>query len=201
MFANLIRGLLGAFGIIKKDLAFKKTEVEDFVKSLLPGTIILTRKRNPNFVQGGIQGASNSAWQHALVYFGKSAGKQGLLHEIVEAQGEGVIVAQLDKNFGDDNQMVAFTFNLDPREFSILKERVYGQVGKPYDYAEFLQHILPFFPNPEGLTVCSSLCTFGMKGMRRLVPKNVKEENASPGDIFNGCHPQVTACAETRYNW
>lgn len=201
MFAPFIRAILGAIGIVKKEVKFKKTDQEEFLKSLLPGTIILTRKINNDWIGNGIQGASNSAWQHTLGYFGKSAGQKGLLHEIVEANPGGVEIQQLDKYLNDNTQMIAFTFDLDPREFSIVKERVYSMVGKGYDYAEFLKHIIPVIPNPEDKVVCSTLYTFGYNGIRNIVLKSVDPKFATPGDIFSGCYRHVKECTATRFNF
>jgi len=217
MFSNLIRGLLGAFGIIKKTRKFSTEHNAEFLQSLAAGTVVLTWSRNPDFLQGGIQGATNSIIQHALLYVGRSAAEKfrrdhpeicesrrkipagAVYHEIVEAQGEGVIVSNLDKNLGDNTQMVAYSRQLTEEELDQILMRVYSCVGTPYDVAEFIGHILPV-GNPKNLFVCSSLVAHGYQPIEVIVKSGVDYRKATPRDLNDYLAPNLS-WQQTRYNW
>lgn len=205
MFSRIIRAILGGLGIIRKDIKIivRETPEKDiaaFLKTIEAGAVIITRSTEPNFVQGGISAATDSAWQHALIYVGKTAGamirktrprlmgnpkipKDARYHEIIEAQGEGVIVSTL--NPGPKTQMEAYMRPLDLNQLITVLERAYSIVGRPYDFAEFLGHIAPdgLIPNPTDLFVCSSAVVWEYLPIETIVKKNVDPAKAWPKHV------------------
>jgi hypothetical protein len=218
MFTKLIRGLLSAFGIIKKTKKFTTANNTAFMQSLAAGTVILTAARDPNFLQKGIQGATDSLWQHALLYVGKTAGskirqkfpyllanpklsKDSQYHEIVEAQGEGVIVATLENNLGDNQFMVAYTRQLTEDQLETILHRIYSNIGKPYDILEFIGDAFPdgLIQNPGNLFVCSSLVANAYLPIERIAKKEVDVRKATPKDLNDYLEPNL-AWNKTSYN-
>jgi hypothetical protein len=223
MFTKLINALLGAFGIIKRYKSFTTKNNNEFMKSLSAGEIILTWSINANFVQGGIQGATNSIIQHALLYVGKTAGniirqiypdlvlknlkipKEAQTHEIIEAEGEGVIVSTLDKNLGDNTQMVAYSRSLSTIELLKVLARIYSCVGRPYDVSEFIGDVLPeglqdTVPNPDTLFVCSSLVAHAYEPIEHIVLPKCDIRRATPRDLNDYLEPNLD-WHQSRYNW
>ena len=200
MLNTMVRAVLGGIGVINKTLHFKKTQKKEFLRSLPPGTIILTRALKPDFFQGAIQAVTRSAWQHVLIYFGQSNGKKGIRHEIVEAISQGVKISSLDKYLTEDTQMEAWARPLTSQELEQIKTRAYSQVGKPYDYAEFISFVLPFIPDPDDLMICSSLCYYAYEPVELLQLKAKKSKQISPRDLrdYFIAASQWTA---KRFNW
>lgn len=205
MFSRLIRAILGGLGIIRKDIKVvikenPEADIAAFLETIEAGAVVVTRSTEPNFVQGGISGATDSAWQHCLIYVGMTAGKTirkvrpGLMgnpkipkdakhHEIIEAQGEGVIVSTLNTN--KTTQMEAYMRPLDLNQLIVVLERAYKIVGKPYDFAEFLGHIAPdgLIPNPADLFVCSSAVVWEYLPVETIVKKKVDPARAWPSHV------------------
>jgi hypothetical protein len=219
MFTTIIKALLGAFGIIKKTKKYTTENNAEFMRSIDAGAVILTAAINPNFIQGGIQGATDSIWQHALLYVGKTAGnmmrqlvpvltqnplipKEALEHEIIEAQGEGVRVGQLDKNLGDDQQMVCYVRPLTTIELIKILTRMYSLVGRPYDDLEFIGDAFPGLPipNPSDLFCCASADVYAYLPVETLVKKGIDVARANPRDINDYLEPNLN-WKQTRYNW
>jgi len=228
MFKNFILGILGGLGIIQKHLKFKKSQYADFVKGLPPCSVVLTRDRTPGFFGGGIQAVTNSAWQHALLYIGKSYGDfirakfphlqkkreiivngnkliiepipaHAIEHEIVESLLT-VSVQSLDKYNDDDVQMEAWTRPLTQQEMELAVLRAYEMVGMPYDILEIGAHVFPFIPNPDKLKVCSSLVVHAYKPVERIVRKRVDPDRASPRDLRD-YFVGSQAWSARRFNW
>lgn len=222
MFSKLIRALLGAFGIIKRTKKFTTANNAAFMRSLEAGAVIITAAREANFVQGGIQGATDSFWQHALIYVGKTAGalvrqtfpylllnpkipKEAQINEIIEAQGEGVIVSTLDKNFGDSQQMIAYARPISTIELLKILHRAYAAVGRPYDFGEFVGDVLPdgmedMVPNNADLFVCSTLAIHAWLPIEIIVKSKVDPKRGTPKDINEYLEPDLK-WGQTRYNW
>lgn len=219
MFSTFIRALLGAFGIIKKTKKFTTENNLEFMRSLDAGAVICTGAINANFVQGGIQGATNSFWQHTLIYIGKTAGtivrqmvpailanpkvpKEAQEHEIIEAQGEGIIISQLDKDLGDNTQMVAYYRPLTILELAKILAQAYADVGKPYDYAEFLGDAFPDLPipNPTELNCCASEVVKCYLPVELIVDGKIDHRRATPADV-NNCLAKRFRWKQTKYNW
>jgi hypothetical protein len=219
MFATFIRALLGAFGIIRKTKKFTTENNVAFMRSLAAGAVICTGARDPNFIQGGIQGATNSFWQHTLIYIGKTAGtmlrqlnpailanpkvpREAVEHEIIEAQGEGIMVSVLDKNLGDNQQMVCYVRPLTTVELVKILTRAYLDVGKPYDFLEFIGDAFPDLPipNPEDLNCCASEVVKCYLPVETICKKEVDPRRAAPADVNNYLEPNLK-WQQTRYNW
>jgi len=219
MFATFIRALLGAFGIIKKTKKFTTEHNDEFMQALAPCAVICTSLREANFIQGGIQGATNSFWGHTLLYVGKTAGemirgmfpeltknpligKEAKTHETIEALAEGIRVSTLDKNLGDNVQMVGYICPITADEMVKILLRAYRDVGKPYDYSEFIGDAFPTLPipNPENLNCCASGVTKWWLAVKRIVSKKVDERKATPADVNNFLHSNLK-WEQTRYNW
>ena len=231
MFSKLIKALLGAAGIIRKDLKFDSAHNAEFLKSLEPGTIILIHKMIPkkttwnsfwnNFLSGGITGATNSAYNHSLLYVGKTAGAMirqkipellnnrkipadSQYNEIVEAQGGGVQVDNLQKNLGDDIQMVAYYRPISQSELITILQRIYSNVGKNYGFLDFLSEL---FPDPSAVNlgddngfICSALTTDAWLPIEQVCKKNINPHKATPGDQNDYLEPNLK-WQQTRYNW
>lgn len=219
MFATFIRALLGAFGIIKKTKKFTTANNAEFMKALAACAVVCTSLREASFVQGGIQGATNSFWGHTLIYIGKTAGdmirgmfpeltenpligKEAKTHETIEALAEGIRVSTLDNNLGDNVQMVAYIRPLTADELVKILLRAYRDVGKPYDYAEFIGDAFPTLPipNPEDLNCCASGVTKWWQAVARIVSKKVDASRATPADVNNFLHSNLE-WQQTKYNW
>lgn len=219
MFTRIIRGLLGMFGIIKKTLKFDTSHNEEFLKSLEPGTIILTH--GSGYLRGGIQGATDSAFNHALLYTGKTAGamarqlfpnllknkkipRESQYHEIVEAQGDGIQVDNLQKNLGDDMQLVAFSRVLTTVELMKVLNRIYSNVGKNYGYLDFVSQL---FPDPSAVNlgddkgfICSALCVDAYAPVEDISLKTVDPQKMTPGQLFELLNKNLN-WKKTTYNF
>jgi hypothetical protein len=219
MFTRLFKALLGAFGVIKKDLKFDTSHNSEFLQSLEAGTIVLTHSKG--FLQDGIQGATDSAWCHSLLYVGKTAGamvrqmfpdlltnkkipKDSQFNEIVEAQGGGVQVDNLQKDLGNDIQLVAYTRKLTTVELMKVLYRIYSNVGKPYGYLDFLTEL---FPNPSDVMfadgkgfICSALTTDAYEPVEIVAPKGVNPHKVTPGQQNEYLEPNLN-WTRVRYNW
>jgi len=224
MFATFIRALLGAFGLIKKTKKYTTEHNAEFMQSLATCAVICTSLREANFVQGGIQGATNSFWGHTLLYIGKTAGemirrmfpellnnpkipKEAQVHETIEALAEGISVSTLDKNLGDNVQMVAYIRPITADEMVKILLRAYKDVGKPYDYSEFIGDAFPSLPipNPEDLNCCASGVTKWWLAVERIVKeksegKKIDERRATPAQV-NECLQAKLNWHQTKYNW
>lgn len=209
---RLIKALLGAFGLVHYQKPYKESATYDkFVEScqacIRPNeyvvSFILTCDITPEFMSGGISGATESGWQHALTCLW-DCGRYKRKDEIVESQAV-VEVNELAKYNRSDIQMAAFSVSLNWDEFRKLRDRLYSQLGKPYDIAEFLGYIRGIFkviPNPKDLHVCSTLTTYGAHEIKhrwfgvyrnlRLLKKNQDWQECTPSDIWNGCYPQFS---------
>jgi hypothetical protein len=212
MFTWLIRGLLGLFGIVNPVLKYTPSNYSDFRKKLMPGALVLVRSCNPDGttpagLSNAIETASSSAWAHSENYFGQSSGKHNIPGETIGALAEGVKAHSLDEYGTPGFQMIAFNFDLDARTFSILRDRLYSKENEDYDdwkIANFATPIIPDFGN--GIT-CSTLCAMARMGHAQwswdflfsVLKKGILPENATPGDLYNGCYPQV-AVEVLRYN-
>jgi len=215
MFSKLIRALLGAFGIIEKTKKFTKENNAEFMRSLEPGTIVLTHRKG--FIQGGIQGATDSFWCHALIYVGKSTANivrqvtpslihlpEGKLHETVEAQGEGIVISTLEASMTDDDQLVSYTYKLSTLQTIKLLAWLYAQVGKPYGYLTFITEL---FPNPSDIPVwdpgwiCSGLTAVAYKRIDiQTVKKGITPSYATPKDLNDYLEPNLS-WSMSKFNW
>ncbi len=222
MFTKLIRGLLGAFGLIKKTKKFTTENNAAFMRNLEAGQAVLTGAIDANFLQGGIQGATDSFWQHGLLYVGKTAATmvrqmypellknpkipaEAQEHEIIEAIAEGITVGQLDKNLGDTQQMVGYARPISTVELMKILYRAYRCVGRPYDILEFAGDAMPdgmqdVIPNDPNLFVCSSFLVNAWIPVELLVKKGVDAKRATPKDVNEYLEPNLR-WAQTRYNW
>lgn len=203
MFSKLIRGLLGFFGLIEKTLVFKKSDFNEFARSLAPGSIICLHKRQHcDGLTDGIEAASNSAYSHVLNYLGQSSGFEGILHEIIEEIAEGFKCQSLDKYNSDDYQLIAFIFPITPREFMLLRASFAKWKDTPYDIQGIVHQAIPIIPDDPTKKYCSNVttqCWMIENHIRDIVKKNVNPLDATPGDIFNGCYPNLE-CKITRFN-
>jgi hypothetical protein len=203
MFSKLIRGILGLIGVIKKDVAFKASEFSDFFKGLMPGSIVLVRKRNSDGFSAGIMASTNSAWSHTMHYSGKSGGIKDMLHEIVEAIAEGICIESLDKYNSADFQMAAFTFDINPREYETLKARIYSHVGEPYDFQGIAHQVFPMVPDNPNRVYCSALSALSWMRpelIRQIIKKGIDPNDATPGDIYNACFSNLSVKI-SKFNW
>lgn len=202
IFSKLIRGLLGMLGIIKKTVVYKPSEFSEFVKSLLPGSIIVMGKFKPDPFSDGIKAATNSAYSHTVHYTGMNGGGGGQIHEIVEAIKEGICIRSLDKYNSPDYYMVAFTYDLNPREYEIVKQRIYSRVGEPYDFQGIAHEATPLIPDDPNRQFCSSLEAYAYMVptiIKNILPKGILPEEGTPGDIFNTCEKDLS-CRMTKFN-
>jgi hypothetical protein len=183
---------MGYFGFFSKTVNFVKTEYAKFVKTLMPGTIVLVRRTDGKGISGMITSATGALFSHGETYFGLNGGQNGVVHETVSADGEvgKIIVTSLDRYGNDEYQMMAFTFtDLTPREFSILKNRVYSRVGEKYDYAAAFHVVAPLVPDDPKLVNCSELIAWAYMYhplIREVVGPGVNWQEAVPGDLFDG---------------
>ena len=203
MFKALINSLLEILGITVRSLRdrYVESDPKEFMRGIGRGAIVLRSVVERTLTARAIRGASDSVFEHAFVYFGKSGGRQGRLHEIVEAVEAGVVVNPIDKYVNAQYQLVAFTpEHLTDDEFRRVREQTYAFLGSAYDYQEIFSHVFGFVPNPPERVTCSSLCAAAYHGVRRLVKKNVDSRGATPGDLWDGLYPQVRGWRMTRHN-
>lgn len=212
---RLLAALFGAFGIVKYSKKWDKNATwEKFIdscwKAKRPGehlvSFMLVCDISPEFMSGGISGATKSGWQHAFTCLW-DGGDYVKHNEIVESLAT-VVTAKLSKYDRDDLQVVAFSVSLNDENFNQLKSNLYSQLGKPYDVAEFLGYMRGIFsaiPNPKDLFVCSTNVTYCAQGVKhrwfgrykelRLLKKNIKNvtpDSNVPADIWAGCYPQFS---------
>jgi hypothetical protein len=220
MFAKLINALLGAFGVIKREKKFDTSHNEQFVQEIPAGAVILTGARHPNFIQGGIQGATDSYWQHAELYVGQTVGQmvrsmfpdliknlaiplEAQQHEIVTAQGEGIKVSTL--NLSDKDAMTAFYRPLSTIELMKILHRIYSNVGKPYDVLEFVGDALPdamsdIVPNKKDYFCCASLVADAYLPVEKIVRPKVDITRATPKNLYDYLFP-LLFWKMLKYNW
>ena len=189
-------------GFIKKDLKFDASHNSEFMESLSAGTIILTHSKG--VLQQGIQASTDSAWCHALVYVGKTAGnmvrkmypellknpkipKESQFNEIVEAQGGGIQVDNLQKNLGDDIQLVGYTRQLTTIELMKVLSRLYSNIGNRYGYLDFISEL---FPDPSAVNlgddkgfICSAYCCDGYVPIEDITLIGIKLQKMTPGQL------------------
>ena len=223
MFATIIRALLGAIGIIKKTKKFTTENNDAFMKSLRPCSVICLGKIKQTFVDGGIKAATNSFYSHTLLYVGKTAGEmirrlypellandkipaEAKIHETVEALAKGISVSTLDKDFSD-NQMVAYIRPITVDEMIKILLRAYSDVGKPYDYTEFVGDAFPSLPipNPQDLNCCASGVTKWWMPVERIVKiksegKKIDASRATPAQVNEYLESNLK-WEQTKYNW
>jgi hypothetical protein len=183
---------MGYFGFFSKTVNFVKTEYAEFVKSLMPGTIVLVRRTDGKGTSGMITSATGSLFSHGETYFGLNGGNKGIVHETVSAEADQgrIVVTTLDRFNSDEYQIIAFTFtDLNPREFSIIKNRIYSRVGEKYDYAAGVHVVFPIIPDDPKLVNCSELIAWAYMHhplIREVVGPGVNWQEAVPGDLFDG---------------
>jgi hypothetical protein len=221
MFTKLINALLGAFGIVKRTKTFTTENNDEFLKSLKSTQIVLTGAYDPNFIQGGIQGATNSFWQHAIIYVGITAAnmirkmypellsnpkipKEAITHEIIEASMDGIVVSSLDKYCTDKSQMCGYSREISTVELIKILHRAYSRVGLPYDVGEFAGDALPngmqdFIPNNKNLFCCASLAAYSWEPVERICKKEVDITRVVPGELNDYLEPNKN-WSQTKYN-
>ena len=104
--------------------------------------------------------------------------------------------------------MVAFQFPINGIQWKRIYDWVENKVGKPYGFCEFLEELFPD-PSTEASIknqsyICSSLwaCAYALLKQNNfsLVLPGIDPRMATPGDIFNGCEPNLNV-QMFRYNW
>lgn len=201
MFTRLINALVGGFKwlIFKKDDKTKPYRTDGnaaFLEAIKkPGTVCCIG--GEGFLQNGIKDATDSFWCHVF----------GITEPgwCVEAEGGGIEHNEIGKYLGDKNQVVAFQFDLTDDQLNKLLTWINAQIGKPYGFLEFVEELTPN-PSEQGLPrdwgyICSALwaCAFQQIGIS-IVPAGVDPRMATPGDVFNGLEPNLSA-KMFRYNW
>lgn len=198
----LLNGLWYALGLGKKRIAFKRTDPGKFKAALGDFFIFNVSKRDPDFLQGGIQGAQHqqddklhdtgSFWQHTGGGFRRSDGS--IL--TIEAFGSGVNVGNFDDYMNDKYQLEAFSFPFDNQRISHLFPNAVTYIGKRYPVENLFACLLPaelqqVFNNRKE-HYCSALWAVIMKKhWRPIVKKGIDPYAATPGDIHDGCYPQM----------
>lgn len=191
MLGKFFRSLWFGLGFGKKIKKYVNSDEKKILEDIPEGEIFigLTSDRTPSFLQGGIQGATNSFWQHAFV--GKKNDKNEV--EIIESLLQ-VEKNELEKYLNDDTQMILFFLPITKNESTMIWKKAETQIGKPYDVAEFLGHLLPDdianTINSPNFFVCSTLCVFATFGFYEIIRRNINPQKAAPGDIYNGLYPQ-----------
>lgn len=181
MFSKLIRVFLGILGITRKrTLKYIPTSKADFLPHVQPGDICLTRSRKADLVQRGIEDATESVFQHALFIRSRS----GKNIYAIEAIKEGVKKTNfIRKHVKKETQIECWHRKLTGGELRLLQRRADSMLGMPYDAAEIIHHVFPFFPHNDKLRVCSSLCTYIYKPIEKIVKRFVNPRKASPRDL------------------
>jgi hypothetical protein len=181
---RILLALFGIFGIVKKELKYKKTDQEKFLQELTKCSILLTRKRDKSiseigfwkwlgaFFSRAIQAVTNSTWDHSFLYLGKIKDK----HIIIESQ-EIIRKDNLDKYLNDEVQLKAWSRPLTAAEQKQIILEAEKWEGSFYDIFEIVHHLLDT-PHPHGLVVCSSYMREAYKNVEVL-----NGESPSPGDL------------------
>lgn len=193
---RLIRALLGALRIVKRDLCFIDSNTEGFLSTLKNKIfIVITRSRTPNFIQGGIEGATNFPWHHAA--FGYTAILENI--RVIEAEANGIENNYFDKYLNDDTQMSVFCIELSDFDKIEVMKRAFNSVGHKYDYDGFIRFIIPDWPgilngdDPKA-EFCSALVVSIFKNILKLPPK------PSPGKLYELLARNIKL-REIKYNW
>lgn len=206
---EFINGTTGGINAVLGNYRRKKFNDKDnhlFLKALKPGTVILQGPVQANFVSGGIQGATDSFWTHAIVYAGDKGAelirqtRQDLPpivpHEFVEATYPLCRIGNLEKDYCYNLvQQIAFIFN-DIPENKLIKilDYAYSRVGTKYDVSEIVRDMLPAFQikHHAKLHGCSSLVasSFCMGGLS-VTPHTVAPATAFPSHIYKTLYPRM----------
>lgn len=198
----LAGGLWYATGLGRKSKKFKHTDPATFKASLGDFFIFLVSKRNPDFLQGGIQGGqqqqddklddTGSFWQHGGGGFKQPDGS----FITIEAFGHGVNYGKLDKYLTDEYQLEAYSFPIIKEQINFIWMIAKQFIGLEYDKGELVCDVLPkelaeIFDD-KNKYVCSSLWAVIMNffGWKIVRPK-VNPYRATPGDIQEGCYRQM----------
>ena len=199
MFADLLRGLWYGLGLGKKTKKFVDTDEEKFLKEIPDGQIFvfLTADRTPDFLQGGIQGASKSFWQHAGIGI-----KRGNDVEIIESLTT-ITKDKIQKYLHNDNQMILFFSPISKTDSIAAWNRACTKEGQIYDYIELVGHLLPddvfkVINNPE-LYTCGVYSAWTLRPWYRIVKQKIDPDRCTPGDIYNCLYPKKEV-AIIKYN-
>lgn len=198
----LINGLWYATGLGRKSKKFKHTDPVEFKASLENFFVFLVSKRNPDFLQGGIQGGqqqqddklddTGSFWQHTGGGFKRQDGS--IL--TIEAFGNGVNVGDFANYMNDEYQLAAFSFDFNNETISKIFCEASKYIGKRYPVENLFYCLLP--EDLEKILVnkkehyCSALWAVIMNKIGwSIVKKGIDPYSATPGDIHDGCYRQM----------
>lgn len=204
-FINSQVGGIGALVGSYRTKPFSTSQNDKFVPALKPGTVILQGPVKPDYVSGGIQGATDSFWTHCLLYAGQEGAElvrekrrnlpSIVQHEFIEATMPKCRIGALATDYLNDKlQMIAF-IPPDLTEETLFKilDYAYSRVGTDYNIAKIEAAAFPYFQpgfNPR-LHYCSSLCaTAYCKGCLSIVPYTVSPAVATPKDIYTELYPR-----------
>jgi hypothetical protein len=177
-------------------------------------TIILQAPVHANYVSGGIQGATNSIWTHALIMGNEEIIKllrmrhpELLKHEtyplsleaaaleFAEATYPKCRIGSLFEYLDESVFQIAFGFNEISTDNVIkILRYAYSRNGMKYDISEILHDVMPNLNirHNARLHGCSSLvATACNMGMLAVVPYDVPSYAASPGDIYRRLYPSA----------
>lgn len=209
---EVFNGLLAALKLKKiKPLKYRKTDFNNFVKSLSPGAIVLTRERKPSFLQRAVEGLTKSSWQHALIYIGDAHAKfirqkhpeffrlkenyqppdSVFENEIVEANDGGIKSNTLNLYFKKNVQMIAWNKILSQSELEKILRRAYSLLGSPYDLLEYYGHAFFALPDDREKYTCSSFVAYC---------HGLPIKKATPAALNRYCMPRLK-WQYIKYNW
>jgi len=197
-----VNGLWYALGLGRKTKKFKRTDPAEFKAGLGDFIIFNVSAINPDFLQGGIQGGqqqqddkindNGSFWQHT----GGARRMPDGSFQTIEAFAKGITYGNLEEYLTDKFQLEAFSFPWDAAQIEKTWTLAEKFVGKKYDIGEILCDILPTqlaeLLDDKNENVCSSLWAVIMDRMYwPVVKKGINVNRATPGDIHDGCYPQM----------
>jgi len=197
----LVNGLWYALGFGKKYKTFKRTDLVKFKASLGEFVIFNVSAVKPNFIQGGIQGATHqwddklddkgSFWQHT----GAARKQPDGSYLTIEAFSKGVDYGKLDNYLNDDYQLEAFTIAIPQEKLDTIWSTAKNLIGKEYSVGQIGGYLLPkairdMFLNHDR-KICSAMWTVIMHVFNiPIVRKKINPEWGTPGDVHDGCYPQ-----------
>jgi len=201
VFDPLVNGLWFALGLGKKHKKFKKTDPVQFKSKLGEFIIFNVSAINPNFIQGGIQGATHqwddklddkgSFWQHT----GAARLQPDGTYLTIEAFSHGVDYGILDNYLNDKYQLEAYTIDIQKETLERIWETAKMLVRKKYSIEMIGGYLVPkairdMFINHDR-KICSAMWTVIMDKFNiPIVRKNISTEWGTPGDVHDGCYPQ-----------
>ncbi len=200
LFDGWINSLLFATGLKKKiPKIYYDTDEEKFLKEIPTGQafVFLTSMRKldpfkggfnlPDFMRGGIQGASESYWIHAGIGFKEDFGEVRIIESL-----DKITLRTINAYFEPVNQLKLFFPPISKLQSLNVWKKALTVEGNNYDYGEIFDHIsvtgrlFNFRWGSQKLFVCGSFARWAFDPIYKIMKPKIPAQRGKPSDI-NAC--------------